>query len=78
MSKARVLRWLFATGLLGLLVGGYVASISEWHGGKPRDEKDTIGTKQTAILLILSGGGICICSAVGLYIADDSRRRQSP
>ena len=68
MSKARVLRWLIAAGMLFLLVGGYVASVSEWYGGKPRDEKDAIRMKQIAILLILPGGAICVCSAIGLYV----------
>lgn len=64
----RTLRYAFATGLLTLLVGGYVAAISEWHRGKPRDTKDAIRYKGASILLILSGGAICAGSAVALYL----------
>src|SRR5262249_33116155 len=65
----RRLLWMFVIGVLTLAVGGYVASISEWYRGKPRDERDVIRVKRAAIVIILSGAAISIGSGIGIYAA---------
>jgi hypothetical protein len=64
----RALYALFALGILMLALGGYVASISEWFRGLPRDETDAIKMKRAAIILIVPGGIVAAGSTVGIYL----------